>query len=480
MLLLLAFVAQAQSPLFYAYGNIQSRTVVTSNTYNITISNYNGGYREYPNANFDVTDIVVGDVVWAGCVRFQVTQIISTAPLVLRVSDALSSAALTGTDLINARCLLIHEAKYQTFNLGAFGNVADGNAGSQAGVSPFDMGCIQNYYRNQLSLALGDSVSWPKLKQAVKDSIRAKVRCAKQQFTNFSGSSATFSALAGATEIRNVYRGGALQTYGLAPTGNYTTSGLVVAFNSTVSAQDVVVEGCTGTEFPASGESGSAGGLEIDTITQTAHGLRKMDAVLDTSYNSIPKFIKGRTTSASLLPSHLVVDSLDANRFVIQSCGYFKGSQNRFTAKQVYYLQDDGSYGASPDAQFNFPVFGISSSNTVIYLRIDAASVPYIANVLTDVTSSRILAITDVGSVILMNNASTNTLIVPNNSTAAFSIGTQITVSQTGAGQTVFAPAGGVIISAADAADRLRTQYSTATLTKIATNTWLLSGDITN
>jgi phosphotransferase system glucose/maltose/N-acetylglucosamine-specific IIC component len=60
----------------------------------------------------------------------------------------------------------------------------------------------------------------------------------------------------------------------------------------------------------------------------------------------------------------------------------------------------------------------------------------------------------------------------------AFPIGTQITFAQMGAGQVTFAGAVGVTIYSADSDLKLRTQYSSATLIKTATNTWLLIGDI--
>ena len=147
--------AQSGSPLFYAYGNIASRIVNGGGTsYDITISNFNGGYREYPASNYDVTDITTGMVVWANCVRLVVTSVVSTSPLKLRVTDANSTGALTGTDLIGYRIFILQEATYSTYKIGAVGAVADGNAGSQAGASPADFACAQNYYRNQLGSAL--------------------------------------------------------------------------------------------------------------------------------------------------------------------------------------------------------------------------------------------------------------------------------------------------------------------------------------
>jgi hypothetical protein len=86
--------------------------------------------------------------------------------------------------------------------------------------------------------------------------------------------------------------------------------------------------------------------------------------------------------------------------------------------------------------------------------------------------------ISDAGDVVTLTNGSAITVTVPLNSSVAFPIGTQITFAQTGAGQVTFAGAVGVTVNSADSALKLRTQYSSGTLIKTATNTWLLIGDI--
>ena len=86
--------------------------------------------------------------------------------------------------------------------------------------------------------------------------------------------------------------------------------------------------------------------------------------------------------------------------------------------------------------------------------------------------------LTDAGDVVTLTNGSAITVTVPLNSSVAFPIGTQITFAQMGAGQVTFAGAVGVTIYSADSDLKLRTQYSSATLIKTATNTWLLIGDI--
>lgn len=88
------------------------------------------------------------------------------------------------------------------------------------------------------------------------------------------------------------------------------------------------------------------------------------------------------------------------------------------------------------------------------------------------------LLLTDVGKLLEPNNALANLLTVPANASVAFPIGTQIDIIQKGAGQTTFVAAIGVTINAAGGLLSLNTQYSSATLIKIATNTWYLVGDL--
>lgn len=93
-------------------------------------------------------------------------------------------------------------------------------------------------------------------------------------------------------------------------------------------------------------------------------------------------------------------------------------------------------------------------------------------------TASYTLALTDAGKLVEMSNASANNLTVPPNSTVAFAIGTQIPVVQTGAGQTAFVAGAGVTIRSLSGNLKITGQYAGATLTKRATNEWLLLGSL--
>jgi len=70
------------------------------------------------------------------------------------------------------------------------------------------------------------------------------------------------------------------------------------------------------------------------------------------------------------------------------------------------------------------------------------------------------------------------TITIPTNASVAFPIGTSIDILQTGAGQITIAGAGGVTVNATPGL-KLRTQWSSATLFKRGTDTWVVFGDLT-
>ena len=93
-------------------------------------------------------------------------------------------------------------------------------------------------------------------------------------------------------------------------------------------------------------------------------------------------------------------------------------------------------------------------------------------------TASYTLVLGDAYKLVEISNASANTLTVPLNSSVAFPTGTQITILQTGAGQTTVAGTGGVTVNGTPGL-KLRAQWSSATLIKRGTDTWVLIGDVT-
>ena len=101
------------------------------------------------------------------------------------------------------------------------------------------------------------------------------------------------------------------------------------------------------------------------------------------------------------------------------------------------------------------------------------------SSVITESTTSRTLAyLTDQNNIIKTSSGSATTITVPANSTSAFPVGSSVEIIQGGSGRVTISPAGGVTIRNADGLNTTRAQWSSASLVKIATDEWILAGDL--
>jgi hypothetical protein len=128
-------------------------------------------------------------------------------------------------------------------------------------------------------------------------------------------------------------------------------------------------------------------------------------------------------------------------------------------------------------------ILEIQNSSGTVLAKIDSAGViTSTSNIISHIatnpqSASYTLVLADDGKIIEVNNGSANTVTIPLNSSVAFPIGTQITVLQTGAGQTTIAATGGVTLNATPGL-KLRAQWSSVTLIKRGTDTWVAVGDL--
>jgi uncharacterized iron-regulated membrane protein len=108
--------------------------------------------------------------------------------------------------------------------------------------------------------------------------------------------------------------------------------------------------------------------------------------------------------------------------------------------------------------------------------ELDAVATAMIAiNAQTGTTYTAVLA--DDGKLVTCDNGSAITFTIPTNSSVAFGIGTQINIMQLGAGQITIAGAG---VTFRSEGSKLKTkgQYAVATCCKIATDTWVVVGNL--
>ena len=93
--------------------------------------------------------------------------------------------------------------------------------------------------------------------------------------------------------------------------------------------------------------------------------------------------------------------------------------------------------------------------------------------------TSYTIVLADLRQVVTMDNAAANTLTIPANSTTAFPIGTQIDIIQLGAGTTTIDAAVGVTLNGVSGGSGdISARYGPATILKIATDTWVVFGNI--
>lgn len=93
-------------------------------------------------------------------------------------------------------------------------------------------------------------------------------------------------------------------------------------------------------------------------------------------------------------------------------------------------------------------------------------------------TSSYVAVLADANQLTIMDVAGANTFMVPTNASVAFPIGTTLSVIQKNTGQVTLTPAGGVTINT-PSSWTTRAQWSTVSVVKIATDTWVAGGDLT-
>jgi hypothetical protein len=156
------------------------------------------------------------------------------------------------------------------------------------------------------------------------------------------------------------------------------------------------------------------------------------------------------------------------------------GSSIATSSNNIIISDGDGNSRISVNSTGIVSVPGsVSVTGTVIYHT--TTNTPTLA----DPDYKYTLVLADDGKFVEMNASigNTNYVDVPNNSTVAFPIGTQINIVQTGVGQTVIRDSSnggitGVTVNATPG-KKLRATWSAATLVKRSTNSWLLMGDLT-
>ena len=97
-------------------------------------------------------------------------------------------------------------------------------------------------------------------------------------------------------------------------------------------------------------------------------------------------------------------------------------------------------------------------------------------NAQTGTTYTTVL--TDDGKLVTCDNASAIALTIPPNSSVAYGIGTQINIMQLGAGEVTITAGAGVTLRSDGSKLKTNAQYAVATCAKIASDTWVVVGNL--
>ena len=116
-----------------------------------------------------------------------------------------------------------------------------------------------------------------------------------------------------------------------------------------------------------------------------------------------------------------------------------------------------------------------SGTQTLTNKTLTAPVINLAINAQTGTTYTPVLS--DNGKFVTLNNASAIALTVPTNDNVTYATGAQINLLQLGEGQVTVAGDTGVTVYATPGLN-FRAQYSAATLVKLDTNIWLLTGDL--
>jgi len=147
--------------------------------------------------------------------------------------------------------------------------------------------------------------------------------------------------------------------------------------------------------------------------------------------------------------------------------GLGTGDSPQFTAVNI---------GAATDTTLTRVSAGVAAIEGTTLATVDDVEISDI-NAQTD--TAHTLVIGDRGQTVTMDNASANTLTIPTNASVAFDTGTVVHVIQIGAGVTTITGDTGVTVNGVSAGSgAINNRYQGVSLLKVATNTWIASGDI--
>jgi hypothetical protein len=200
------------------------------------------------------------------------------------------------------------------------------------------------------------------------------------------------------------------------------------------------------------------------------------DGDLIMGFGTVPGSVRRLTALSGGELSEFTLDTAITNMTAGRVAFFSEPDLSAVTGNAFAFFGDGVAPGSDPTSGF----FIYSSGGVPVFRTAGGSLITPSSQYITAnrQTASYTLVLGDASKLVEMNVAGANNLTVPPNSSVAFPVGTQILISQYGAGQTTVVAGSGVTIRSKSGNLKLSAQYVGATLIKIATNEWYLIGDL--
>jgi hypothetical protein len=232
--------------------------------------------------------------------------------------------------------------------------------------------------------------------------------------------------------------------------------------------------------------SDGSGKIAVSSVTATEVGyLSGVTSGIQTQLSTLTSDVSGKQATITGGATSITTSNLTANVVVVANATG-KIATSSVTITELGYLGGTTSNvqaQINTKAPLNAPTFTnlVTVSATGIAFT-DAtqtkAGVPSITTISAKTDSYTLSNLNERDTIIEVSNGTAKTVTIPTNANVAYPVGTTIDIIQTGTGQITIAGQVGVTVNATPGL-KLRTQWSSATLLKRGTDTWLVFGDLT-
>jgi hypothetical protein len=232
--------------------------------------------------------------------------------------------------------------------------------------------------------------------------------------------------------------------------------------------------------------SDGSGKIAVSSVTATEVGyLSGVTSAVQTQLGTLTTAVSGKQATITGAATSITSSDLTAN-LVAVSNATGKIATSTVTITELGYL---GGATSNVQAQINTkaPLNAPTFTNLVTVSATGIAftdgtqtkqGVPSITAISQKTDSYTLSNLNERDTIIEVSNGTAKTVTIPTNANVAYPVGTTIDIIQTGTGQITIAGQGGVTVNATPGL-KLRTQWSSATLLKRGTDTWLVFGDLT-